>query len=520
MDRQRARAFKTGVIALGGTLALTSCNMQAPNAERGGESQIVIGTSNVAETLDPLQASDAHNDFNLAPMYDRLVNYDANGKLVPQLATAWKFDEDATHLTLTLREGVTFHSGNPFTAQDVVYTLDRTKRIGSGVAAFLTNYVSAEAIDKQHVRITLTQHDLAFIGALSLIYIVDSKLVEKHEGDDNGQGWLATHEAGSGPFAMAQYSANQEIQLKRSAGYWAYDKERPKTIVLRMQEDRSGSRDELLAGNINITDGLSGADVEQVRKTGRFTLMRLPVPRETYGWMNMQGGITADPRVREAIQLSYDYKGHLTSALGGQGEIADAILPEGMACRVDAGKPEQDLDKAKALIRKAGAEGKTVTIAYQPTVDEFNAAGTILQDSLKKIGLKAELKSVTFPQYSDRISRQATMPDIALAWDFAPYPEAGPQLNREYNSAFAGSTNYTWYSNPQVDKWLKEGNTAATADKACAAFTKAQNQILADHALLYIAYPAITILSDGRVKNIPFSPTQQDFNVGFLRMAD
>ncbi|RVU28829.1 ABC transporter substrate-binding protein [Streptomyces antnestii] len=519
MDWPLSRAFKAGVIALGGTLALASCNMQAPNSGKGGASQIVIGTSNIAETLDPLQASDAHNDFNLAPMYDRLVNYDANGKLVPQLATSWKFDADATHLTLRLRDGAAFHSGNPFTARDVAYTLDRAKKIGSGVAAFLTNYVSAEAVDPDHVRITLKEHDLTFVGALSRFYIVDSQLVGKHEGADNGQGWLATHEAGSGPFAMAHYTANQEIRLKRSADYWAFDKGRPEAVVLRMQEDRSGSRDELLAGDIDLTVGLSGADVEQVRKNGHFKFMRLPVPRETYGWMNMKGGITADPKVREAVQLAYDYKGHLTSALGGQGQIADSLLPEGIACRADAGKPKQDLGRAKALIREAGVEGKTVTIAYQPTVDEFNVAGTILQDSLKKIGLKAELQAVTFPQYSARVSKQSTMPDIALAWDFASYPEAGPQLDREYNSAFAGSTNYTWYADRQVDRWLKEGNTAPTASKACAAFTKAQNKILADHALLYIAYPAITVLSDGRVRNIPFSPTQQDFNVGFLRMA-
>ncbi|MFE4674161.1 hypothetical protein [Streptomyces sp. NPDC056721] len=88
---------------------------------------------------------------------------------------------------------------------------------------------------------------------------------------------------------------------------------------------------------------------------------------------------------------------------------------------------------------------------------------------------------MTFPQYSERVSRQKTMPDIALEWDFAAYPEAGPQLNREYNSAFAGSTNYTWYSNRQVDKWLKEGTTAATADKACAAFTSARATLRGDH---------------------------------------
>lgn len=519
MERQLTRALKAGVVTLTGTLALTACNMQAGDSGKsGGDDPIIIGSTNIAETLDPVQSADAHNDFNVAGLYDRLVNYDAEGQLIPQLATTWEYDETATHLTLTLRDDVEFHSGNAFTAEDVVYTLDRDKRIGSGVAAFLENYVSAEVVDAHTVAITLATTDTTFIGALSPIYIVDSALVKENEGDDDAQAWLATHEAGSGPFTMGTYSAKQELQLKRYADYWDFDAKRPEELVLRMLRDHSASRDELLSGSTNLSMDLSGPDLEAIEKDGRFTIQTLPVPRETYAWLNTQGGITKDPKVREAIQLAYDYAGHQSSAMGGEGEIATSILPEGIACRVDAGEPVQDLDKAKQLIQEAGVEGAKVSIAYQPTVDEFNVAGTLLQDSLKQIGLDGELQAVTFPQYAQRVSKQSTMPDIALAWDFSSYPEAGPQLDREYGSKNAGSTNFTWYANPQVDQWLDEGLKETDPDKACEWFTKVQNQVLADHALLYVAYPSINVISDGRVAEVPFSPTQQDFNVGMLRL--
>ena len=184
------------------------------------------------------------------------------------------------------------------------------------------------------------------------------------------------------------------------------------------------------------------------------------------------------------------------------------------------GEKFEDIAKAKQLIQAAGKTGASVTVAYQPTGPEFNAAGTILQASLKQIGLNAKLVAVTFPQYSQMVSSQATMPDIALAWDFASYPSAGPMLQREWASSLAGKTNFTWYSNPKVDQLLADAQKQTDSNAACQDYTAAQKQVLADHALLYIAYPAVTMVSDKKVQTIPFSPTQQDFNVGTLRMAN
>jgi len=524
MNHKKIRAIALPALMLSAAFALTSCGIQPAGTsngggEKGGSSQIVIGSSNLAETLDPLQAADAHNDFNIAPLYDRIVDFDSDGKMVWKLAESGEFSDEAKVLTLKLRSGVKFHSGNPLTAKDVVYTLDRAIKIGSGHAALFTDYASSEAVDDTTVKINLKKTNLDFLGALANLYVLDSELVKRNEGSDNAQSWLGTHEAGSGPFSMDKYSPNQELDLKRFADYWGFDEGRPDTVILRMINDSSANRDEFLAGNVDITMGLAAPDVEEIQKNDKYEVINNPSSRTTYAWLNNAGGITKDPKVREAIQLAYDYQGHLVSALGNVGQLADSILPAGIGCRVDIPKPEQDIAKAKQLIADAGVAGSKLKIAYQPTVREFNAAGTLMQEVLTEIGLKPELVGVTYPQYVALVADPKTTPEVSLAWDFAPFPAPGPILNRQYNSEFAGQTNYARYSNPKVDALLNDALTATDLDTACADYKQVQEQVIADHASVYIAYPAVTMITNKRVQGIPFAPTQQDFNVGDLRMA-
>lgn len=524
MSLKKTRAFALPALLLAGAFALTSCGLQPAGSDAGGDtgaesSRIVVGSSNLADTLDPLQAADAHNDFNIAPMYDRIVDFDADGNMVWKLAESADFNDDATVLTLNLRKDVKFHSGNPLTANDVVYTLDRALRIGSGHAALFTDYQSSKAVDDTTVEIQLKKTNLDFLGALANLYVLDSELVKPNEGSDDAQSWLGTHEAGSGPFAMDKYSANQELDLARFADYWDFNEGRPDEVILRMINDSGANRDEFLAGNLDITMGLAAPDVEEISKNDQYEVIQNPSSRTTYAWLNNAGGITADPKVREAIQLAYDYQGHLVSALGNEGQLATSILPAGIGCRVEFDTPKQDLEKATQLIKEAGVEGSAVKVAYQPTVREFNAAGTLMQEVLTKIGLKPELVSVTYPQFVALVADPATTPEVGIAWDFAPFPAPGPILNRQYNSEFAGQTNPSRYSNPKVDELLAEALNSADMDQACDDFKAVQEQVIADHAALYIAYPSVTMISNKRVQGIPFAPTQQDFNVGDLRMA-
>lgn len=511
----------TAVFATLAVGALVSgCASTGTSPAPARDETVIIGTGAVPQSLDPILASDVQTDFTTGALYDKLVDYDADGELVPLIATEWEYNADATSVTLTLRDDVVFHSGTPLTAADVVYTLDRDARLGLGVASFLSSYASAEAIDDTHVTITLNSPNTTFVGALSKIYIVDSALVAENAGSDDAQSWLASNDAGSGVYSLEDYTANQSAELVRFDDSWRFDEARPTNLVYRYITESSTLRDELASGGVDVVTGLTATDQTGFEGKDGFALVPLPTMMQLYFMMNTASGITADPAVREAIQLAYDYEGHISSILSGKGEIASGIASPAVTCRVDSGTSEQDVAAAKAIISDLGLEGSTLTLAYQSVIPEHQKAATLLQSNLKDIGLNLELKTVTYPEYMALISDPATVPDIGVLWDFPYYPEIGPMLHRVYDSAFIGQSNYGLYSNPEVDSLLESGIASTDPEAACADFTAAQEQIIADRVSVNVSNPTTTVVTSSDVTGIEYRPTYQLFDPTLLTLAE
>ncbi|MGW4353773.1 ABC transporter substrate-binding protein [Nocardia sp. NPDC004582] len=502
-------------LALGSAVLSAACGTDS--AATG--SRVVIGIAEAPRTLDPVQASDIQNDLAVTGVYDTLVAYDASGALQPQLATAWTYSPDGRSLTLTLREGVRFHSGNPLTAADVVYTLERIKQVGAGVAGYLPDLDSATAADDTHVTIKLTQPDLQFAGVLSKVYILDSRLVESHAGTDHAQSWLATNDAGSGPYAIDAYTANTELELTRSAGYREFDGARPEHLTFRYITESATRAAELRSGGIDLTARLAAADLRTVSADHRFTATSLPTLNQTMVMMNASGGITADKRVRQAVQLAYDYRGHLDTVLGGQGAAATGLVAPAVNCRTETAAGHQDLDRARALVAESGAVGKSLTMVYQAEFPEQAATATLLQSNLAQIGLTVNLKPVTFPQYLQMIATPATEPDLGVLWDNPNYPEVGAWLAQRFATAAVGSNNWARYSNPRVDQLLADGARATDAAAACTAFRQAQQAILDDGVAMNIANPATVVVTDAKVAAMPNDPSFVIFNPKLVRLA-
>ncbi|KJL45081.1 ABC transporter substrate-binding protein [Microbacterium trichothecenolyticum] len=201
-NRTRVLGAITAGLAVGALVTACASGSATPSSSSDRDDTVIIGTGATPQTLDPILASDVQTDFTVGGAYDKLIDYDDDGAIVPLVATEWTYNGDATAVTLTLRDDVVFHSGNPLTAADVVYTLDRIASLGIGVSSFLSSYASSTAVDDTTVEIALNGTNTTFVGALSKVYILDSALVSENEGSDQGQAWLATNDAGSGPEAI------------------------------------------------------------------------------------------------------------------------------------------------------------------------------------------------------------------------------------------------------------------------------------------------------------------------------
>lgn len=499
--------------AIGLSLTLSACGGSKDQGSGGsGNRSIVVGTNSIPQTLDPVQASFVEVDFADAALYDKIVDFDPKGELTPRIAQSWEYNSDATQLTLHLRDDATFHSGNPVTASDVVWTLDRAMKVNQGVASYLTAYASSTAPDAKTVVIKLKSPSLAFVNALSKVYVIDSTLAKQHLGNDNGQSWLAQNDAGSGVYKMDSFAVNSALKLSVFDKSWRVDKSRPSTLTFQYVPESATLRDELKAGQISVAAGLSPQDSKPFSSTKGFTLQLLPSMLQRYAVLNNASPVLKDPRVREAVALAYDYQGDISTILQGAGKQATGLVAPGLKCRVELPTVTQDVAKATSLVEQAGAKGATLTVVYQAHKTEHQNVATLLQSNLTKIGLNVKLSAVTYPQWRQMITDASTTPDIAIAYDSPPFPEIGTMLNRIWNSKNINQTNYSRYQNPEVDKLLSEGVASADPDQACQDFQKAQQVINDDHAIVSMVDADVRIAAADNVAGITGNPVYQWFD--------
>lgn len=504
----RPRRAASAVTALCLALVVTGCAGAGTNSTSSRSDRLVMGTGALPQTLDPVLASDVQTDLTSTPVYDTLVGYDAQGVLTPAVATAWTVAPDAASLELTLRSDIRFHDGTVLTARDVVYTLDRVHRLGIGIASVIADYQSARALDDTHVSITLSKPNSAFLGALSRVYLLNSALVQANAGGDDAQRWLATHEAGSGPFALDSYRAGQQIVFSAVSQTWRPLPGRPKTLVYRYIVEAAARREELKAGTIDIAQGLTPADLTALDGVAGIETSEVPSPMQLYVFFDTANGPTADPRVREAIQLAYDYQGHVDTILAGRGQIAAGPLPSLMACRANLPTSRQDIARAKELLAQAGAAGLNLTMYYQSTIPEHAKAATLLQSNLRDIGVTLTLKSVTYPEFVKALSSKGTAPDLGMLWDFPLYPDAAAMLDRVYDSKFAGTgSNYGMYANPRADELLARALAQPSPTASCDLAKQAEEAIDADHVSMNIASSRTVYAHRAGIAGFTASPT-------------
>jgi peptide/nickel transport system substrate-binding protein len=506
--RRRARLVATGVALLGATALLAGC------ASGGGDtsaraSTLVIAENEPPATFDPVQADNSTVDEVVIPAYDTLVSYDASANLVGELASEWTVDEAGTSIEMTLRDDVTFHDGAALTAADVVYTLDRIKSLGIGVASLITSYDSATATDDTHLTITLTQADAPFLAALSRVYILNSALVEENAGDDQGQAWLAENDAGSGPYTVTGYTANQSATFEQYADYWGGFDGQAAALEYRYLTDASTQASALQSGDVDIAMDIAPAD-RATFDTDGYTIDSSPTNVVLYSFFNMADPVTSNPAVREAVSYAYDYGQHVDTILQGDGSPVNGPIPSGMQCAAtdDIGQPDFDLDKAKQIVDDNGLAGTSLTMTYLQATAEMEQAATLLQSNLADIGMTLELQAVTYPQYVELAASDATRPQMGMIYAFPPFPDTSAIMYQLFDPQFIGvGQNWGGYSNPEVTALVQSAQVESDQDLRCEQYQQAEKIVVGDFASVNMANSNIVAVMNDRVSGYTYQPS-------------
>lgn len=374
--------------------------LAAPTAQAN---DMTIAVQKVPETLDPVLENSNVSQRIIFSIFDTLlrVDYRDGGKLVPDLAESWN-RIDARTIEFKLKKGVHFHNGAEMNAADVVFSFS-PQRIGqddkalgdAGTSAskpFLGGIASVEAIDDYTVRISM-QNDDALI--LQRFANYPSQIVSKAEFDKSGSyAEFARNPVGTGPYKFKEFVANERVVIEKFDDYFAPDKaaadEVTFTVVPEMVTRIAGLR----SGQFDMITEVSPDHIAEINSASGTSTVGGPVLSIRGIIYDSTNGTLADARIREALNLSIDRVG-LTKALYGD----QTSVPNGWQMDVfgdmylaDRSLPEFNLDKAKALLAKAGYAGQEIEYRTQNAYyTNQGETAQILVSMWKKAGLNVKL---------------------------------------------------------------------------------------------------------------------------------
>ncbi len=389
---KRVKLAVMAVIAAG-TIALAGCSGEADGAQGGGEPSggtLTIGNLQPALSFDPGQLDTGRQVQYWQAVYDTLLNYTPDGTIEPNLATEWKWNDDKTVLSLTLRDDVVFSDGAAFTAEAVKANLEHLAQ-GTGVSTYMVKAVeSVEVIDDTHVDIHLTAPDPAFEYYLCLVAGVMASPAALGSED------IQAMPVGSGPYLLdaSQTITGSEYVFTRNPDYWnaaafPYD-----TVVIKSMEDLTARVNALKSGQVNGTE----ADTTVLAEAEASNLQ---VGRNPISWRGLiifdRAGemvpALADVRVREALNYAIDREAILENIWAGAGTVSTQIFNAKSPAHVDELDSAYPYDpaKAKKLLAEAGYPN-----GFEVTMPELagDLAIPVLTQQLADVGITVNWEKV------------------------------------------------------------------------------------------------------------------------------
>jgi peptide/nickel transport system substrate-binding protein len=427
-------------------------------------------------TMDPAESFEISAGEVMGNTYDRLLRYDVNdpSKLVPDVAKSWTVSPDDKTYTFEIKPGLKFASGNPLTAEDVAYSLQRAVLLDKTPAFILTQFGFTKENVKDRIRavdgksvVLLIDKPYAPTFVLNCLTanvasIVDKKLLQSKEvNGDMGYAWLKTNYAGSGPMKLREWRANEVVALERNDNYWGA-KSKLTRVIYRHVKEAATQRLMLEKGDADIARNLTPQDLDALAKNKEIKTTNTPKGTVWYFSLNQKHPILSKPEVREAFKWLVDYDAIGATMIKNIGVVHQNFLPIGLL-GASAEKPYKlDVNKAKALLAKAGhPNGFKITIDMR-TSQPVQGMTEAIQQTLKRAGIEMEILPGDGKQTLTKY--RARQHDIYIGqwgadyWD--PHTNADTFARNPDNSDNAKSKPLAWRNAWDIPEMTKKADAA------------------------------------------------------------
>lgn len=470
--------------ALGLAVAVTG--LPAAYAETPANMLVIANRIDDITSLDPAQSFEFAGSDVLRNVYGNLVNFDPlklDQGYQPDLAESWVVSEDGKSITFTMRDGMTFHSGNPVTAEDAALSLRRVVILNKTPAFILTQFGFTpenveETITFDGNTLTITtdkRYATSFIlNCLTATVgsIIDIKTVMANEVDgDMGNAWLNTNSAGSYAYKVDGWKPNESVTMSSNPDFYLGAPAMERVIVRHVQESAS-QRLLLERGDIDIARNLNPEDIAGALSAEGVVVVDELKGRLMYASLNQKHPELSKPQVRQAFKYLVDYEAMQNSFLKGQYTIHQNFLPQTYLGSTNENPFSLNIEKAKALLDEAGVSGLEIEVGVREAQERIEIAQS-LQNTLAQVGITMNITVATAAQTLGRY--RARELDVYLGEWGPDYPDpqtnAGTFAYNPDNSDEAQATGLLAWRNawdtggltPKVEAAVTEGDTEVRA---------------------------------------------------------
>jgi peptide/nickel transport system substrate-binding protein len=401
----RRSLLASGVISAAALVSLAACSwngtQQNENAEqgppqRGGTLNVGIVTSGASEVVIP--------SFDTGPdvvrsmqLFDRLFDMSSDLKLKPALALSAESNADARLWTFRLRDGVVFHDGKPFGADDVVWTIRSWEAPDSrtyGAFNDIVDYPRVRAIDNLTVEVALKSPVAQFPSLVAAVPYVgitpDGVSLEE----------LGKRPIGTGPFKYESFEPGVRSTFSANRDYWEKDKPYVDTLVINSSfADSTAIYNALLSGQVDVYTKLPGLQAKEQEASQQIKVLRSSTPNAMFFYMNINKAPFDDARVRKAIRLVADRQAIINNALSGYGTVRHDLPGDGLEYYAADLTISQNIEQAKALLAEAGQQNLTVVLNTSSGVPGGVEAATLLAQQAKAAGITIKINNIPATSY-------------------------------------------------------------------------------------------------------------------------
>jgi peptide/nickel transport system substrate-binding protein len=424
--------------------------------KKGGT--LKVATQAPSAAINPLTVADS-GGLAMLNQTGEFLTFDNNLKLrlEPMLALSWKPNSDGTVWTFKLRPGVTFHNGQPMTADDVVYSWQQysdPKNASSALSA-IGGVLTPSGVKKVDA-MTVEFHLEAPNGNFPYLVSSDTyNAIIVPKGTDFSK-WQSTF-VGTGAFKLGSYTQNVGAQFVPNPSHWGggpllngtaftfYTSQPPQILALQ-------------GGQVDVITQFVVQGAQGLLNNPSYTIITLKSSNHRELSMRTDQAPFTDPRVRQAVALSMDRKGMVAALLAGKGLLGNdsAFAPVFPSTNTSVPQRQQDIAKAKQLLAAAGHPNGFSTSLVTEIYQEIPALAQVMKSNLAKVGINAALKVETQTQYYGK-STVGNSDWLDGTMSLVDYGSRGvPNVFLSSTLTSAGTWNAARFKNPAYDKLVKQ----------------------------------------------------------------